>query len=243
MVADDNPSVAVSTPRTRPFRRENALASMLAFCVIPYDPAHPDPTQRGTVVDWGKVTSSAVERGQFNGDQVAESILTIVGHRATYRIAADLNLLGTLTSNVGDQVALCADREVSNLYGFPGGATLPVIAALPLHGEPQLADLAKRHALHIRDIDLAAQGSSGRISLATDRTYFLRTQIKKQDGELYAMDRWWLRVPAGTPGADAIASGKPVWIVVDKPELVSAPDGGKPKLVLHAVEAVPEIFP
>ena len=243
IAADPNPPIAAAAPFVRPLRRDAALASLLSNCQIPSDVAHPDPAVRGPIVDWGKVAKIGLERGDFGGDPVAEQIVTIAGHRGTYRIDADLNAIGTIEPTVGDLIALCADREPTNPYHFPGGATLPVLTALPLHGEPRLAELAKLHAIEIRDIDLAAQGAGGRITLAGDRTYFVRTRSKGKDGDLFQMDRWWLEVAAGMAGADQIASGQPFWVVVERPELRSAPDGGKPELVLHAVTLVPELFP
>ena len=75
------------------------------------------------------------------------------------------------------------------------------MTAFPVHGEPQLSEPAKLHALHVRDIDLAAQGISGHVTLAGDRKYFLTTQSKgKKDGDLFEMDRWFLDVPAGMAG-------------------------------------------
>jgi hypothetical protein len=219
---------------------------MLDFCRIPVDPAHLEPGMRGEVVDWGKVTNVGVERGSFDGDALVSSIITIAGHRDHYRIEQEIGaggILGSMEVNVGDVVALCSDREPSNLYNWPGGATLPLTSALPIHGDVQIAEPAKYHALYVRDIDLAAQGSRNDITLASDRKYFVRTKSKGKVDDLLQMDRWFLAVPPGLAGADQIASGKWVWLVLDRPELISSPDGGRPRFVMHAVEVIPEVLP
>ena len=241
IIAAPNPP-ATAAP-VHPLRRQNAVATMIAFCRIPYDPAHLEPKMRGEMVDWGKVTKVGVERGEFNGDPVESPIISIAGHRDHYRIEAEVGIMGSLQVNVGDTVALCADREPSDLYHYPGGPVLPIITAVPVQGEPRVAEVAKLRALQLRDIDLAAQGSRSAIDLPADRKYFVYTKSKgKQDG-LFEMDRWFLDVPAGMAGTDQIASGNGFWVVVDQPELRSAPDGGKPRFVMHAVEILPEILP
>ena len=229
-------------PPTRPYRRDAAIASLDSFCYIAYDPAKAD-VKRGAVVDWGKVTSVDVERGQIAGEQIAEPIITIAGVRATYRIREDLGAVGTLAPKVGDELAVCGDREPSNTYQFTGGATWPMTAVVPLHGPPPSALLAKYKPIHTRDLALAADGARGTISLAADRNYLVRTRMKSRDGDRFQMDRWTLAVPPGLRGTDAIASGQMVWLIVDHPELASAPDGGRPKVVLHAVAVLPELFP
>jgi eukaryotic-like serine/threonine-protein kinase len=247
IVATQDTGTAVAPRALRPLRRENAIASMLAFCRIPADPAHLEPGVHGSgVVDWGKVTAVTVEHGSFDGDAMVETIIAIAGHRDHYRIEREIGaggILGSMDVNVGDVVALCADREPSNFYNWTGGATVPVTSALNIHGDVQVAEPAKYKALYVRDIDLAAQGSSNHVTLASDRKYFVRTQSKGKVGDLLQMDRWFLAVPAGLPGADQIESGKWVWLVLDRPELISAPDGGRPRFVMHAVEVIPEVLP
>lgn len=244
IVATQDVATAIQAPHVRPLRRQNAVMSMLMFCRIPADPDHLEPGMRGEVADWGKVTSVAPERGEFDGDAVVTPIITIAGHRGRYRIESEVGVMGNLEVNAGDTVALCADREPSDLYHYPGGPTLPIITAFPVTGEPQLAEPKRLHALYTRDIDLAAQGSTNRVSMAGDRKYFLLATAKgKRVDNLIEMDRWFLDMPASMAGADQVLSGKPTWLIVEHPELISATDGGKPRFVVHAVEAIPEVLP
>ncbi|HEY1547837.1 MAG TPA: protein kinase [Kofleriaceae bacterium] len=247
IVAVQDTGTAVAPRALRPLRRDAAIASMLAFCRIPSDPSHLEPGMHSLgIVDWGKVTSVAVEHGSFDGDAMADTIIAIAGHRDHYRIEREIGaggILGSMDVNVGDVVALCADREPSNLYNWTGGATVPVTSALDIHGDVQIAEPAKYKALYVRDIDLAAQGSSNHVTLASDRKYFVRTKSQGKVDGLVQMDRWFLAVPPGLAGTDQIESGKWVWLVLDRPELISAPDGGRPRFVMHAVEVIPEVLP
>ena len=96
---DARVSTAIAMPRVRPLRRENAIATMIAFCRIPTDPAHLEPGWHGSgIADWGKVTSVATERGQFDGDPIVSPIVTVAGHRDHYRIETEIGVMGDAAS-------------------------------------------------------------------------------------------------------------------------------------------------
>jgi hypothetical protein len=56
------------------------------------------------------------------------------------------------------------------------------------------------------------------------------------------MDRYWVDVPAGTPGEKLLAPKKMVWMIAKNPEIYDRP-GGKKGLRIHAIAFFEELFP
>jgi serine/threonine protein kinase len=226
-------------------RREAAIATMDAFCYIPYDVAHPDKDLAHPVVDWGKVTEITHETGSFMGDEIDSNIMTIKGARGVYRVMQEVQVLNyVVPANVGDMMALCADREESDLYRFPGGPTLPVTSIVPLSGIPRIAEVAKYKPLHVRELTMTAAGANQHTNLKLDRTYIINAKIvEMSDPKRFKMDRYDMEVPANFPGKASLAVGKRTWIVVDNLHYEDADDSGHKPFVVRAVAVLGEMFP
>ncbi len=223
-------------------RRDAAIAMMDSFCYLPYDVAHPDKDLPHPVVDWGKVTSVESETGQFMGDTFDSNIITIRGARGTYRVMQEVMTLNyVVPARVGDWMALCADREESDLYRFPGGPTLPVESIVPLTAPPRISELARYKPLHIRELAMTAAGANQHHNLKTDRAYVIRAKVvDENDGKRLKMDRYWMDVPPGIK----LEVGKPTWVVVDHLHYEDPDDSGKKPFVVRAVAVLPgEMFP
>jgi hypothetical protein len=139
-------------------------------------------------------------------------------------------------------VALCADREESDLYRFPGGPTLPVTSIVPLTAPPRIGLVAKYKPLHVRELAITAAGANQRHSLKTDRAYVIDAKvIETGDGKRYKMDRYLMDVPAAL--ASKLVVGQRTWVVVDSLHYEDADDTGKKPFVVHLVAVLGEMFP
>ncbi|HET9992940.1 MAG TPA: protein kinase [Kofleriaceae bacterium] len=225
-----------------PERRDAAIATMDAFCYLPYDVTHPDKDLPRPVVDWGKVTSITEETGHLMGDDIDSNILTIQGARGTYRVMQEVMTLNyVVPAQVGDWMALCADREESDIYRFPGGPTLPVESIVPLRSPPRITELAKYKPLHIRELAMTAAGANQHHNLHEDRAYVIRAKVVDQgDGKRLKMDRYYMDVPPSIK----LEVGKPTWVVVDHLHYEDADDSGKKPFVVRAVAVLNgDMFP
>ncbi len=148
-------------------------------------------------------------------------------------------------ANVGDYMAVCADREESDLYRFPGGPTLPVTSVVPLSAPPRITLVAKYKPLHIRELALTAAGANQHHNLKENRAYIINAKIlDMSDPKRYKMDRYVMDVPASFPGKSSLAVGKRTWIVVDQLHYEEATDDqNKKPFVVRAVAVLGEMFP
>lgn len=227
-------------------RRDAAIATMDSFCYIPYDVAHPDKDLPHPVVDWGKVTNVTQEQGQFMGDEIDSKIITIQGARGVYRVMSEVAVLNyVVPANVGDYMAVCADREESDLYRFPGGPTLPVTSVVPLSAPPRITEVAKYKPLHIRELAITAAGANQHHNLKENRAYIINAKIlDMSDPKRYKMDRYVMDIPAKFPGKSSLEVGKRTWIVVDQLHYEEATDDqNKKPFVVRAVAVLGEMFP
>jgi len=223
-------------------RRDAAIATMDAFCYLPYDVNHPDKDLPRPVVDWGKVTSITPETGHLMGDDIDSNILTIKGARGVYRVMQEVATLNyVVPAQVGDWMALCADREESDIYRFPGGPTLPVESIVPLRAPPRITELAKYKPLHIRELAMTAAGANQHHNLHEDRAYVIRAKVVDLgDGKRLKMDRYYMDVPPSIK----LEVGKPTWVVVDHLHYEDADDSGKKPFVVRAVAVLNgDMFP
>jgi len=223
-------------------RRDAAIATMDAFCYLPYDVAHPDKDLPRPVVDWGKVVSITPETGHLMGDDIDSNILTIKGARGTYRVMQEVSVLNyVVPAQVGDWMALCADREESDIYRFPGGPTLPVESIVPLRAPPRITELAKYKPLHIRELAMTAAGANQHHGLHEDRAYVIRAKVVDLgDGKRLKMDRYFMDVPPSIK----LEVGKPTWVVVDHLHYEEPDDTGKKPFVVRAVAVLNgDMFP
>ena len=223
-------------------RRDAAIATMDAFCYLPYDVGHPDKDLPRPVVDWGKVTSITPETGHLMGDDIDSNILTIKGARGVYRVMQEVATLNyVVPAQVGDWMALCADREESDIYRFPGGPTLPVESIVPLRAPPRITEFAKYKPLHIRELAMTAAGANQHHNLHEDRAYVIRAKVVDLgDGKRLKMDRYYMDVPPSIK----LEIGKPTWVVVDHLHYEEPDDSGKKPFVVRAVAVLNgDMFP
>ncbi len=224
-----------------PYCRSCAIASIDAFCEIPYDVANPETKLRHDVVDWGKVTRITTEQGSLGDRPVTLNIITLKGQRDTYRFKDEL-LVGRLQTQVGALLAICPEEE-DNFWRLSGGPTFKTRAVATLSAPPRLDDAAKLKALHIPDIRLAASGVNKKLDSRIDpgRRYLVHAKVDSDDGRLWKMDRYWLDA-SGARGASRLAAKKHFWMIVEKPEFLEATPGDK-RLVVHAIAILDDIFP
>jgi predicted Ser/Thr protein kinase len=224
-----------------PYCRSCAIASIDAFCEIPYDFANPETKRRHEVVDWGKVTKITTEKGSLGDRPIALNIITLQGQRDTYRFKDEL-LVGRLETQVGALLAICPEEE-DNFYQLSGGPTFKTRAVATLSAPPRMADVAKYQAIHIPDIRLAASGVNKKLDNRIDpaRRYLINAKVEADDGTLWKMDRYWMDA-TGAKGAGKLAAKKRYWMIVEKPDFLETVPGDK-RLVVHAVAILDEIFP
>lgn len=229
-------------------RREAAIATLDAFCFLPYDNAHPDKDLPHPVADWGKVTSVALESGHLMGDEIDSNIITIEGARGVYRVMQEVKTLNyVVPANVGDTLVLCADRPPTDLFKFPGGPTLPVNSVFPISGAaPRIVEVAKYKPLHTDSLAMTAAYANERPGhLKMDRTYIIRaTVLDNSDPKRWKLDRYYIDVPPTTPGKDSVEVGRAVWIVVDHLHYDDDKDEQNRKpFGMRAVAVLGEMFP
>jgi len=218
--------------------RSCAIASIDAWCEIPSDFANPQSTRKHMVVDWGKVTKIGVEQGALGDRPVTLNIITLQGQRGTYRFKDDL-LVGRLQTQVGALLAICEEEE-SDFWQLSGGPTHKTRAVATLSGPPRVAEMAKYQAMHIRDLDIAADAVNKRLTLDATKRYLIHAKVAKADGDLFLMDRYWLD-PRGMKNAGKLAAKQRFWMIVEKPEFVET--AGDKRLVVKGVAVVDDIFP
>ena len=225
----------------RPYCRSCGVASIDAFCEIPYDFANPESKRRMQVVDWGKVTKIVEEVGELGERKFKQNVIFLQGQRKSYRFDDD-TLVGKLVTKPGDLLAICPEDD-SDIYQLTGGPTTKIRGVVTLSAPPRIAEAAKYKALHIPDIRIAAESLYQRGTLDTGRRYLINAKVEKVDGDLWLMDRYWLDVPKGIKGADKVAAKKRLWMIVEKPTLVEHPGEDKKRLVMHAVAILDDVFP
>ncbi len=245
--APASPSVAMKVitahSRSGPERRGAAIATIDAFCFLPYDVAHPDKDLPRPVVDWGIVKSVTPETGRIMGDTINSNILTIEGARDTYRVMQEIALLNyVVPAEPGDLVAVCADLDTSNVYRFPGGPTNPVESVVPITSAPRITAYAKYKPLHIHELAFSAAGATGKTNLKLDRAYIILAKVVETgDGKRFEMDRYFLDAPPAL--ATKLEVDKPTWILVDNLHYEDPDASGKKPFVVHLVAIVGEMFP
>ncbi|HEX5060016.1 MAG TPA: protein kinase [Kofleriaceae bacterium] len=223
-----------------PYCRSCAIASIDAFCEIPYDFTNPETSRKHEVVDWGKVTKVAVENGKLGDRPISLNIITVQGQRDTYRFKDEL-LVGRLETQVGALVAICPEEE-DDFYQLSGGPTFKTRAVATLSAAPKMTDAAKYKALHIPDIRIAAAAVNKSLDrLDPNRRYLINAKVEADDGSLWKMDRYWLDA-SGAKNASRLAAKKRYWMIVEKPDFFESVPGDK-RLVVHAVAILDDIFP
>jgi serine/threonine protein kinase len=223
-----------------PYCRSCAIASIDAFCEIPYDFANPETKRRMEIVDWGRVTKVATEQGKLGDRPVTLNIITLQGQRDTYRFKDEL-LVGRLQTQVGAMLAICPEEE-DDFWQLSGGPTFKTRAVATLSAPPRMNEVTKYQALHIPDLRLAASGVNKQLDKRIDasRRYLINAKVEADDGALWKMDRYWLDA-SGAKGAAKLAAKKRFWMIVDRPDFVET--GGEKRLVVHAVAILDDIFP
>jgi serine/threonine protein kinase len=222
--------------------RSCQIATADSFCFIPYDFDKPTGKGRHGIVDWGAVTKVDDEIGNFRDEQFKETIITVRGQRASYRFTAEL-MLGRVVAKVGDLLAVCQEDE-SDFYQFAGGPTGRMQAVITLSAPPNITLAAKNRAQHIGELTLAAASLRGELDSRLDPngTYLVHARPESIDGPEWRMDRYWVDVPAGTPGEKLLQPKKMVWMIAKNPEIYERPDGKK-ALRIKAVAFFDVLFP
>jgi hypothetical protein len=245
-VAVPKRSAAISIPEPQPappappssppgYRRSAAVASMDAFCHVPYDAAHPDPATYNPIADWGRVTKVEREVGSLAEERVPLDIVYLAGQRKTYRFSTD-GLEGIVPANVGDWLVVCRESD-SDVYQLPGGPLDVMRSVITVSGPPRITELAKLAPLHIYEIMLWRFASLKKIEVDPARRYLVNAKVTEREGSRLHMDKWWLDVPAGIPGASSLVVGKRAWIVVEKLHFED-----DDKLVGRAAAVVDDLF-
>jgi hypothetical protein len=239
----------------RRYCRSCQVASVDAFCHIPYDFAKPNVAFKSQVVDWGTVTKVETEVGEFRDEKINVDIITLKGQRQMYRF--DTDFLDThIEAKVGDQLAICPD-DTSDIYQLSGGPADRTRAVITLSAPPNIALATKYQAKHVYELKFAASSTYDDLRGLDPNGHFLvRVGVEAAEGNgLYLMDRYWLQVGPGVPGAAKIAAAaatknkkqKHLWMIVERPELREdwSGSGSKDKrLVVHATAVIDgELFP
>ena len=251
---------SVTQPAQPPLRPLNnpsysvtrAYATMMTFCKVPIDAAHPDPSLgKYGVVDWGKVTRRETVIATLVDRERYMEMYEVRGKRGTYQFdggGVAAGALGKLDVPVGQLVALCVDPnrpEKSTIYKLPapwaGGQDL-MQSVLPLAAPPRMGKLAALAPLHVDEFKLANSGAKSKLSLPPAAHYLVRAKAEARDGARWDMGKWWLDT-AGAKGADLLREGKLVWLVIAPPVFEPGPEGEKPRLVAQAAMVLDEIFP
>jgi hypothetical protein len=232
---------AVPDSMEQKYCRSCAIASVDAFCHIPYDFDKPNFTYKSMVLDWGTVTKIDSEAGSSRDETIHMDVITVRGQRRTYRFDEDL-LVGHLITKVGATLAICEDDQ-SDIYQLAGGPLDRMRSVITLSGPPKIDVAARLQAKHIHELKIVANAVHNSIGdLDPNGRYLIYAKVEAIDGALYKMDRYWLDVPKGTPGAGKLAVKKGFWMVVEKPEIQDQADGSK-HLVVHAAAILDDIFP
>ncbi len=222
-----------------PYCRSCAIASVDAFCEIPYDFTNPDTKRRREVLDWGKVTKIGLEQGKLGDRPVTLNIITVQGQRDTYRFKDEL-LVGRLQTQVGALLAICPEEE-DDFWQLSGGPTFKTRAVITLSSPPRMTEAVKYKAHHIPDIKIAADAVHKELRIDPTKRYLVSAKVEADDGALWKMDRYWLDA-SGARGASRLAAKKRYWMIIEKPDFVEQAPGDR-RLVVHAVAILDEIFP
>jgi hypothetical protein len=239
-VTQNRPRAADSAPPARKFNRAGAIGSIDAFCTIPSDVAHAETGLRNTLLDWGKVTRVERLRGKFGPDDVVEEVIEIAGQRATYRTVNDFGPFGALDVKKGDLLALCPQVE-DTIHQLPGGPLIATHIILPLSRPPRLGELERFAAEHMLAGRFVRDAVSGKLGTGN---FLVHSKIGPADGDRFSVDddTWRITVAPDALGANRIASGKQMWLVVGDLTLESGSAGtARPVLTVHA--ALDDLFP
>jgi hypothetical protein len=231
---------APPAPSRGRYCRSCQIATADAFCRIPTDFEKPGFKSNFEVVDWGTVTKVEDETGTFNGEQFAETVITMRGQRKMYRFTAEFGD-SLVTTKVGALVAICPEDE-NDLYQLSGGPTTLTRAVITLSAEPPILAAAKLGAQHISDIRLAAESGRKQLDrLEPTGRYLVHAKVYGAEEGRYRMDRYILAVPKGMKNEELLVPKQYVWMVVEKPAIEEV--GGESILVVHAAAILPDLFP
>jgi serine/threonine protein kinase len=223
------------------YSRGRALATLTTMCSIPIDFAHPDRAHADNpIADWGKVIRVEDEVGHVGGRPESLHLIYVQGQRQAYKFNADLGPIGVVPARPGDLLAFCAE-DASDVYQLPSGPMDRVLTAVTLTAPPRMSEAAALSPLLIREITMIADLQSPRPRLDPSGRYLYRAQVKTVDGKLAQMDRYWLELPAKTPGAGLVAANKQLWFVVEN--LRRDDDASGKRFVVTAVAVFDELFP
>ncbi len=228
-------------PARRRYKRGGAYGMLDAFCTIPIDPGDVPAGKKLHYVDWGKVTKVEDEPGTFDGDPIQKTMITLQGQRATYRFDDD-TLTGQLVTQVGALLAVCLDNDDNNLYRLKNGPIDVPRSVLTLSAPPRFAEIAKYRPAHKSEIGLVAGLIKDPIKFDPAAVFVAQIELKGHDGKYFEVDRFWLEVPSGIPGAKLATSGARVWVVVSKARREDDGHGGT-RPVVTALHVLDELLP
>lgn len=211
---------------------------MAMQCTIPYDFAHTKSSYH--VADWGKVTSVTDEHGDLGGRDVTLRVITIQGQRRSYRCPSDLGALGVVEAKPGDLLAVCAEDKVDT-YQLAAGPIDQCRTVIPISQAPRSSELASLAPHHVDEmaivVDAIAKGKSPKPRLDPSQRYLVWAAPIAQDGTLWRMDRYWLEVPSGIPGAELVAAKQRRWFVIAHPRFEND------RFIVTAARVIDELFP
>ncbi len=264
---DDAPSLAAAAPPSPPpapqpqpahplknpsYSLARAYATLIAFCRLPMDPKRPDPALgRFGIIDWGTVVKREIVVAKLVDREMHELLYEVRGQRDTYQfdgssIAA--GVFGILDVPIGTQVALCVDPmrpEKSTIYELPppwnNGVDL-MGSVLPITRPPLVDQMKTLAPLHVDDRDFEISGEKGELKMKPAGHYLVRATVKAADGDRWDMGKWWIEVPK-VKGAELVAAGKRLWLVIEKPRFEDGGEGNKPKLIAKVAMVFDEILP
>jgi hypothetical protein len=240
--APQHPTPRPARPAARRFPRAAAIGSINFACRIPYDAAHPDPALSEPILDWGKVTR--IDHVPAISDEYPPlEAFEIQGQRATYRTVNDFGPLGTLERvRVGDLLALCSQGE-DNLHHMASGPMIVTFLIVPLSAPPRLHEIARFEPRHLGTEDVAGMAEHGKLQVGR---YLVYATIGDADGARFSVARgdWQIEIAPDAPGADRIASGKQMWLVIGDPAPVpQGESASRARVVLRVYAALDELFP
>jgi hypothetical protein len=189
---------------------------MSAFCYIPFDAAHPDPSIGVfMVMDWGKVTKVEQVPGQLGDTPITLEVIEIAGQRGRYRVKNGFGALGYLDSvKPGDLLALCPEDDDNNVYQLAGGPLMRTHQVVPISAAPRTAELAHLAPRYVSSTKLRVAAEAGTLEAGH---YLVRARIGSADGDHFEIEQWWIDGTQSAVGANQIATGKILWLVVSDP--------------------------
>ncbi|HEU4732388.1 MAG TPA: protein kinase [Kofleriaceae bacterium] len=195
---------------TSAYLRNTAIASLVAFCHLPYDAAHPDPALWKPIADWGKVVQERPLPGRFRGADITVDLIEVKGQRKTYRFPNEFPTpfgdVAVLDVRPGDMVAFCPEDDDGNIYHVALGPLDLVRDAVPISAPPRIVELAKYRPLYLDTTAFAAASARGKMTFPTDRRLLIWAVVGAADGNRFKMDYFWLEVPPGVQGSKLVSA-------------------------------------